>query len=83
MSWNYRIIRKTFKMPAGKNEDEFGIYEAYYDDDNDSEKVTSLSIDPMAIHGTTLEDLEKAYEAYGLAFSRPVLILDENGRLIQ
>ena len=72
MTWNYRVIMKTYKTLSGEEEIEFGIYEAYYDKD----KVTSWSANPVAIYGETLEELKQVYKMYGLALSKPILMWD-------
>ena len=44
-SWNYRVL---------KRDDEYGVYEVYYDD---SGMPHAMSEDPIAITGENLEDI--------------------------
>lgn len=61
MSWNYRVL---------ENENGFGIYEVYYDDDGG---INNISAAPMEPYGETVEDLKWDMDAMNAAFDKPVL----------
>lgn len=70
MSWNYRVMKRKHKLPSGGTEDEFGIYEVYY---NNKGKVDGWTEDSVAPHGETLEELKKAFDLYKGALDKPAL----------
>lgn len=66
--WNYRVIRKVHKL---KDEEwvQFGIHEVYYSDGEPS----MCSVDAMAPHGDTSEELQEDAKHFQLALTKPVL----------
>ena len=71
--WNYRVLRRVIQPLPGVNsspEDEYGIYEAYYDSTG---KIHSISKDPMFPLGDTLDELKANLERMKRAFKSPVL----------
>ena len=67
MSWNYRVVRKTFPYDG---HEEFGIYSVYYDEDG---KVDGMSIDPASIHSYSVEELEETLKLMKECLQKPVL----------
>ena len=74
MNWDYRVIKRTFKMPSGYLEIQHAIYEVYYDEDGN---VNTWSANPMYIAGETLDELRDDLKRYSAAFDRPILDWDE------
>lgn len=70
MSWNYRIIKRTFEMPDGHKENQYAVYEVYYDIDG---LIKARSLNPICVAGETLEELAKDLELYAEALNKPVL----------
>jgi len=79
MTWNYRVIKKVYKG-TDYEEDSYSIHEVYYNKDG---SISSWSIDPISIHGTTPEELKDDYEKYGEAFNKPILNWDELEAMIE
>ena len=65
MTWDYRVMKRTFKK-----EIQFAIYEVYY---NENDKVELFSEEPMYIYGETLKELKRDLKYYKDAFKKPVL----------
>lgn len=70
MSWNYRVLEKTY--PQFDNEKTFGIVEAYYDDENDLEDVTGRT-EFIEVTADTLEDLRWVLEEMLKALDKEAL----------
>ena len=70
MSWNYRVIKRTFKKLSQEELFFYYIHEAYYDKEN---RVNSISLNPLEPHGDTVEDLKKDLELMLEAFNKPIL----------
>ena len=60
-TWNYRVVER---------DDTFAIYEAYYDD---AGTVISITAEPVAPLGESLEELRADLEHYRRALDAPVL----------
>jgi hypothetical protein len=60
MSWNYRLV---------KNEKLLQIHEVYYR----NEKPHSITADPVALCGETMEELAKVIDLMKEALSKPIL----------
>ena len=75
MTWNYRVVRKTETGYDNLGE-YYGIHEVYYDDDGNPEMVT---VEPVAIVGDTLLELQWEYAHYLRALLKPVLDYDDIG----
>jgi len=69
MTWNYRVVKKTYT-----GDTLFGIHEVYYDDDGKPEMVT---VDPVGIVGDDMNELRREYVYYLRALLRPVLDYEE------
>jgi hypothetical protein len=68
MSWDYRVVRHI-----DKDDVSYAIHEAYYDDEANPDKATSITqcaIDPT---GATLEELQEELAHIRLALDKPVL----------
>jgi hypothetical protein len=74
MSWNYRVIKRAFKTPAGYTEVQHAVYEVYYDEDG---SVKAWSMKPTYIVGETLDELKDDLKRYSAAFDKPILDWDE------
>ena len=68
MSWNYRVVHRVFN-----GEDCYGIHEAFYDDDWN---VHSISENPVAPCGETIEELSIELHRFMHAISEPVVEYD-------
>lgn len=69
MSWNYRVMKRSFQ-----NEDQYAIYEVYYDK---HDKIKMWSSEPIYICGESLEELVKDFQLYAKAFEQPILDYNE------
>lgn len=65
--WTYRVVRLT--KPDG--DVSYGVHEAY--DDGDVEKPHSISKEPCAALGDTVEELAADLDRMKAAFGKPVL----------
>ena len=65
MTWNYRVVKKTYE-----GETLFGIHEVYYDSDGKPDMVT---VEPVGIVGDDLTELQREFVYYLRALLRPVL----------
>lgn len=70
MSWNYRVMRREFKNSSGEVEEEFGIYEVYYDENGEPNGWTK---EPRPITAESLEGLKWVHEKIAEAMGKPVL----------
>ena len=59
--WNYRVMRRVYKSPHAPNgeEEEFGIYEVYYDKDNEP---NGWSADARPFVAESLEGMRWVHE---------------------
>lgn len=74
MSWNYRIVRKVYKV-ANAQEEIYTIHEAYYYEGKETPyTITNESLYPT---GKTLEELKADLEHYMEALTKPVLEYDD------
>lgn len=65
MTWNYRIIKRTFDTG-----DLYAIHEVYYDADGNPFGHT---VEPALPQGDTLDELRADFDNYRKAFDAPVL----------
>ena len=72
-TWDYRVIKQ--KHPTGSS---YGIYEVYYDDQENIEFITK---NPLTPHGETVTELENDLKYMQKALSLPVLDMDELDKL--
>ena len=72
MTWNYRVIVRSWPPSPSYdgNEEEYGIYEVYYNEDGDVELITEVSVLPF---GETLEELRADFDLQLKAFDLPAL----------
>ena len=69
MTWAYRVMRR--KITLGNAEEyAYGIYEVY---DDDEVVGHSWTVDAMAPHGETLEELRADFDHMANAFEAPTL----------
>lgn len=73
MTWNHRIVEKTFTQ-FGKEEKCYEIHEAYY---NRAGELCGLTENPTTPFGESLDDLRLGMEQMMTAFNLPVLIEKE------
>jgi hypothetical protein len=70
MSWNYRVIQDKYGQLA--------IHEVYYVDTSDkSGSVEAVSVDPIAPHGDTIEDLREDLRYMMQALEKQTLVESE------
>lgn len=72
MTWDYRIVRRSYSDPDDGVSMQYDIHEAYYDDSNDS-KPNLITVDGVPPTGETLQELKTDLAHMILAFDRPVL----------
>lgn len=63
--WNHRVIKKTVR-----GETFYGVYEVYYNNNNEPYGCTENSVEPS---GETLEELQKDILRFARAAELPVL----------
>lgn len=73
MSWNHRIVEKTF-IQFGETEKCYEIHEAFY---NRAGGLCGLTEDAVKPHGESVEDLKLGLEQMMTAFKHPVLVEGE------
>ena len=73
MSWNYRVVKRTFTTDQGV-ETVFGIHEVYYDGDG---KPKMCTVDSVGIVGDAFEELKEVLSMFAGAFEKPVLDYDQ------
>jgi hypothetical protein len=69
-TWEYRVMRRVVKMPDGKDDEFFGIFEVYYDEDGKTQGWTEAYAYPL---GETLEELQDDVAHFMKALQLPVL----------
>ena len=74
MSWNYRVIRKTYILPDDTERESYAIHEVYYDNLSNAKAVSANALAPL---GRTIDELKADLEMYMLALDKPVLDYDE------
>lgn len=78
MTWNYRVIRRTYEY-MDFSENIFSLHEVFYEDDNKT--IKSWSSNPCKVEGSSLGDLVFIKEKLELALSKPFLIeVTRNGK---
>lgn len=55
MTWNHRIVKRTFRH-GDEVEDQYGIYEAFY---NEKDEVFAISKEPDGISAESLDGIYK------------------------
>ena len=71
--WNHRIIKKTYKTPD-YTEDEYGVYEVFYDE---NDEIIGWTMEPIRITGETKEDLRWVLDRINEAMKKEVLSFEE------
>lgn len=74
MTWNYRVIKRKYVHPDGSEEMSYGIYEAYYTEDDEIEYITASPVSPC---GNSYKELIEDLKHYQMALMKPVLDYDE------
>lgn len=69
MTWNHRVVKRTY--PAPSHETFFQIHEAYYY--HGEGKTPSVTVEPTAPVGETLEELRETLQRMLRALDKPVL----------
>lgn len=75
--WNYRVIKRVrpaIPSLAAEPEDDFGIYECYYDTKG---LICSFSTEPRPVAADTLDELKVEIQRMSRAFKSPVLDYDK------
>lgn len=72
MTWNHRLVRRTY--PDAAQGVWFGIHEAYYDDDG---KIYAITEEPVAPCGEAVEELREEISRMARALSAPVVIYED------
>lgn len=67
MSWNYRIIRRTWDEHGVET---YAIHSVHY---NEKDDPTLVSTKPYSVIGQTLEELKDDFEMQRVAFGKPIL----------
>lgn len=77
MTWNYRVLRRTF-VEGEDVKEYYGIHEVYYDDEGKPEACTTeaISIDYFEDFGAVQWAVDKITEALAL----PVLDYEDFGK---
>jgi len=70
--WNNRVVRRTWRKGEVGEEVGYAIHEAYYGLDDG----VSITIDPIAPYGETLEELRETLQCMLRALDNPVLDYD-------
>mgnify|MGYP001560878605 CR=1 FL=1 len=65
MTWNHRVIRHV-----ESDNEWYAIHDVYYDENDEPDGVT---LDPEAVIGDNLEDLQQTLEWMTKALSAPIL----------
>ena len=71
MSWNYRIIKRTYPNSV----EIYAIHEVYYT----SGDARATTVQPCWPQGETLEELKEDFEWYRKALEKPVLDYEDFG----
>ena len=69
MSWNHRVVRRSYTHADGYVEDTYQIHEAYYD----VEPKLLLTISGVSAIGNTVQELREDLERMLKALDKPVL----------
>jgi len=77
MSWNYRIMRRSFVHKNGEKEEWLGIHEVYYSSDKKVEGYTENSVSPG---GMDEDELKTTLGLMMKAFDLPILEYEESSR---
>ena len=67
MSWNYRVVKHT-----DEDVEYFTVHEAFYHTAG-CDEPSSITDEPIALYGDTLEELQADFEHQKEALSKPVL----------
>jgi len=74
-TWNYRVIKRTFKDSEGNDEIEYSIHEVFYDKNN---KIISWTEQPVAAVDSHIVILGDVLDRMKVALTKPVLIEVDN-----
>lgn len=69
MSWNYRVVKKTTKIPLGETDITYEIHDVYYDENLDIVNIGRVSF-PM---GDDIESLQWSLERMMEACKKPII----------
>jgi hypothetical protein len=75
MTWNYRVLKEKYIAKDGVVEYSYTIHETYY---NKKGKIEGITENACAPFGETPEELKSVHKMMEDAFSKKVLIYDEN-----
>ena len=78
MSWNYRVLVKRVEGYENIPEEQYGIHEVYYDDNDIPHTCTESPCDP---YGETVEELKDNMIQMMGALLKPTLEYDDIGEL--
>ena len=74
MTWNHRVVRRTYKYATMPDKYLYQIHEVYY---NEEGEVDSYTLEPVANCGNTLVELAEEIEMFKKCLNHPVLIWEE------
>lgn len=74
MSWNYRLVKKEFKLEGKVVDTCYYIVEAFYDSNG---KVTMITQEPEGPTGDNISEVLSSYIMLAEAFKAPILNFDE------
>src|SRR5271155_1287738 len=69
MSWNHRVVRRTYNAGKSSQEVAYYIHEAYYGLD----ATPSITVEPTPPHGDSLAGLKKTLQQMLRALDKPML----------
>jgi len=81
MTWNHRVVRRTWRKGEVDEEKEYAIHEAYYGRDDDG--GISITADHKAPYGETVEELRETLQRMLRALDRPVLDYDTREEILR
>ena len=73
MSWNHRIVRRTYPNVHMDDSILYEIYEMYYNADG---TVNGLTEEPIRIREETVDDLRKTIERLTKCLEQPIIDYD-------
>jgi hypothetical protein len=75
MIWNHRVVRRVHRQ-GRRRETEYAIHEAFYWDKRSKKKVSAVTVDPIAVRGSTKKELRETLERMLRALDAPVIDYD-------
>ena len=73
MSWNYRVVKETYRKGTATEEVGYEIREAYYNEDG---TIWGITEDSKGLYGESLDDLKKGCHLMALSLDKDIIDLD-------